>query len=66
MNNDINNLTEEMISKRVRGGYREDESRSLLSDLLGRFSRQNLPSALVYNGFANESGAKQFAELLAS
>lgn len=66
MNSNINQFTQTMITKRVRGGYREDESRSLLSDLIRRLSKQNLPSALVYNGFATESAAQQFVELLAS
>ena len=57
-------LVEKMVSRRVRGGHREDESRALLAELIDRFSKQNLPVALVYNGFANEASAEKFAEIL--
>lgn len=58
-------LAKLMIARRVRGGYRTDESAALLADLLARYAGDNLAAALVYQGFATAAGAARFARVAA-
>ncbi|MEB3023042.1 MULTISPECIES: hypothetical protein [Mycolicibacter] len=54
----------DLISRRVRGGYRADESEQLLADLLSQHSGHNLVHALVRNGFATEAVAEELCASL--
>jgi hypothetical protein len=52
--------TEALIARRTARGYRADESRVLLADLLRSLRGDNLAQALVYEGFATERQAYSF------
>lgn len=53
-------MTDQMIARRVRGGYNEAESRAQLVELLSNYTGDNLAFALCYEGFATEAKAYKF------
>lgn len=54
----------DLIANRVRGGFNAQDSAALLDDLARTTTAQNLPSALVYQGFASHEDADRAAAAL--
>lgn len=50
-----------MIATRAGKGFNAGESAALFADLTARHTGDNLVSALVYNEFATEAAATEFA-----
>ena len=57
---------EKAIKRYVKGGGNEHAGRALLASDMRRFAVKNLPSALVYGGFATPQAAERLAFALMS
>jgi hypothetical protein len=64
MNNTNKTAAENLVAKRVAGGFNADESRKLLVELVSEFDTKNLGYALAHNGFSSSRSSDADAAAL--